>query len=492
MIWQIAILVLYIISLTVILLFSIGQAFLIYFYLKSKKAQPEKLNLPKDFPVVTVQLPLFNELYVTERLINSICNLNYPKHKLEIQVLDDSTDESMALAIKLVAEKKNLGFNIKHITREKNIGFKAGALQNGLAQAKGELIAIFDADFLPEKDFIMQLIPYFNNPKIGMVQSRWGHINKDFSLLTQVQGFGLDGHFTVEQTGRNSAHLFTNFNGTAGMWRKKCIEEAGGWQHDTLTEDLDLSYRAQIKGWEFKYLEDILTPAELPVELNAFKSQQHRWTKGAIETSKKMISQVWKADLGLIKKIFASLHLLNSYAFLFIFLTSILSIPVLLIKNNTNIPEFYFQFLSIYIVGFLIITVFYLIAVFLKNKNLDSFITLFPIFLSVSMALSFHNSIAVLEGVFNFKSDFIRTPKFNVQSVKDSFKGNIYIQHKLPASFYMELFLCFYFLLGVLAAFYYQDFGLLPFHLMLFSGFCVLNFYSIKSCINFTQKIITT
>ncbi len=481
MIWQITILILYTISLTVILLFSVGQAFLIYFYLKSKKTHPQKLNLPKDLPVITIQLPLFNELYVTERLLNSVCNLHYPKNKLEIQVLDDSTDESLALAIKLVEAKVALGFDIKHITREKNTGFKAGALQNGLTKAKGEFIAIFDADFLPEQDFLQQLIPYFNDTKIGMVQSRWGHINKDFSLLTKVQGFGLDGHFTVEQTGRNSAQLFMNFNGTAGIWRKKCIEEAGGWQHDTLTEDLDLSYRAQIKGWEFKYVEDVSTPAELPVELNAFKSQQHRWTKGAIETSKKMVSEVWKADVGLKRKIFASLHLLNSYAFLFIFLTSILSIPVLLIKNNTQIPGIYFDLLSIYVIGFLIITVFYLIASFSKSKNYGSFIKLFPMFLSVSMALSFHNSIAVLEGIFNFKSDFIRTPKFNVQDLKDSFKTNIYIQHKLPSSFYVELFLGFYFLLGIVGAFYYADFGLLPFHLMLFIGFSTLNFYSLKS-----------
>jgi len=465
----------------VILLFSVGQAFLIYFYLKSKKTNSLELKLPENLPIITIQLPLFNELYVTERLINSVCNLNYPNNKLEIQVLDDSNDQSLALTSTLISEKVALGFDIQHIKRGKNIGFKAGALQYGLTKAKGEFIAIFDADFLPESEFLMQLLPYFSTDNIGMVQSRWGHINNDFSLLTKVQGFGLDGHFTIEQTGRNSAHLFMNFNGTAGIWRKRCIEDAGGWQHDTLTEDLDLSYRAQLKGWDFKYAEEITTPAELPVELNSFKSQQHRWTKGAVETSKKMITSVWKTDIGLKRKIFASLHLLNSYAFLFIFLTCVLSIPVLFIKNNTYIPAIYFQFLSIYVIGFLIVTLFYLIASFSKRKDYGSFIKLFPMFLSVSMALSFHNSIAVLEGVFNFKSDFIRTPKFNVITVGDSFKNNIYLKHKLPVSFYADLFLCFYFLLGIAGAFYYKDFGLLPFHLMLFIGFCVLNFYSLKS-----------
>lgn len=480
MIWQVSILLLYTICLTVIFIFSLGQAYLIYFYLKSSANKTDKVTTPKILPIVTVQLPLFNELYVTERLINSVCNLDYPISKLEIQVLDDSNDDSLLLTSKIIKDKIKEGFNIKHITRTKNIGFKAGALQNGLSIAEGSLIAIFDADFLPEPNFIKQLIPYFENPNIGMVQSRWGHINKNYSLLTKIQSFGLDGHFTIEQTGRNKANLFMNFNGTAGIWRKQCIEDAGGWQHDTLTEDLDLSYRAQLKGWMFKYVEELTTPAELPVELNAFKSQQHRWTKGAIETSKKMVKEIWKADVGIKKKIFGSLHLLNSYVFLFVFLTSILSIPVLFIKNNTLIPAIYFQLLSVFMIGFIIVTVFYLIANFAKKESLNAFAKLFPMFLSVSMALSFHNSIAVLEGIFNFKSDFIRTPKFNLTHIKQSFKDNIYIKQKLPKSFYTEMFLCAYFLLGVIAAFYYNDYGLLPFHLMLFIGFVVLNYYALK------------
>ncbi|MFC5284991.1 cellulose synthase family protein [Pedobacter alpinus] len=480
MIWQVSILILYTLSLSVIFIFSIGQAYLIYFYLKTSDEHNEEVITPSVLPIVTIQLPLFNELYVTERLINSVCNLNYPISKLEIQVLDDSNDDSLILTANIIKQKIAEGFNIKHITRDKNIGFKAGALQHGLSNAQGELIAIFDADFLPEADFLHQLIPHFQNPNIGMVQSRWGHINKNYSLLTKIQGFGLDGHFTIEQTGRNKANLFMNFNGTAGIWRKQCISDAGGWQHDTLTEDLDLSYRAQLKGWKFKYVEELTTPAELPIELNAFKSQQHRWTKGAIETSKKMIKEIWKADVGLKKKIFGSLHLLNSYVFLFVFLTSILSLPVLLIKNNSNIPVIYFQLLSVFMIGFIIVTVFYLIANFSKKDSFKAFAKLFPMFLSVSMALSFHNSIAVLEGLFNFKSDFIRTPKFNLSNIKQSFKDNVYINKKLPKSFYVELFLFVYFFLGIVAAFYYNDYGLLPFHLMLFLGFGILNYYALK------------
>lgn len=480
MIWQITVLVLYTISLSVILLFSLGQAYLIFFYLRSKRRKAIIPLLGKYIPKVTVQLPLYNERYVVERLINSICALDYPKDKLEIQVLDDSKDDSLALTTAIIAEKKALGFDIHHITRTKNIGFKAGALQNGLNRANGEFIAIFDADFLPEKDFLKQLIPYFQKENVGMVQSRWGHINKDYSLLTKVQGFGLDGHFTIEQSGRNKAGLFMNFNGTAGIWRKKCIEEAGGWQFDTLTEDLDLSYRAQLKGWQFEYVEEVVTPAELPVESNALRSQQHRWTKGAVETSKKLLKHIWKTDVGLKKKIFGTLHLLNSYVFLFVFLTGLLSIPVLWIKNEHIINPIYFQLMSVFLIGFFIMSVFYLVANFSKKESLMAFAKLFPMFLSVSMALSFHNSMAVLEGLFGFKSDFIRTPKFNITQAKDSFKENIYVKRNLSKSFYLELFLSFYFLSGLIMAFYYQDFGLFPFHLMLFIGFSSLNFYAVK------------
>ncbi|MDA9555092.1 glycosyltransferase [Pelobium sp.] len=481
MIWEVALLILYALSLSIIFIFSIGQAYLIYFYLKSKKSSDVIPVLPPNIPKVTVQLPLYNELYVVERLINSICDLNYPKSKLEIQVLDDSDDDSLVLTQQIVVQKKSLGFDIVHIKREKNTGFKAGALQYGLNLAKGEFIAIFDADFLPEKDFLMQLIPYFNQENIGMVQSRWGHLNKDYSLLTKLQGFGLDGHFSIEQTGRNAANLFMNFNGTAGIWRKSCIDDAGGWQHDTLTEDLDLSYRAQLKGWQFKYVEDVATPAELPVELNAFRSQQHRWTKGAIETSKKMVKEIWKADVGLKKKIFGTLHLMNSYVFIFVFLTSILSIPVLFIKNQSQIHPLYFQLLSIFLLGFVVVTLFYLIASFSKKENLSTFAKLFPLFLSVSMALSFHNSIAVLEGLFGFKSDFIRTPKFNITNAKQGFANNVYVKHGLPKAFYVELLLCLYFLSGLVFAFYVKDFGLFPFHLMLLIGFGTLSYYSTKS-----------
>ncbi|MBC7654032.1 MAG: glycosyltransferase [Oligoflexus sp.] len=480
MIWQISILVIYTLSLSIIFIFSVGQAYLIFSYLRSKRKTDVIPVMPVKIPTVTIQLPLYNELYVVKRLIKSVCNINYPKDKLEIQVLDDSTDLSLIETENIIKKMKVLGFDIAHIKREKNIGFKAGALQHGLNVAKGEFIAIFDADFLPEADFLQKLIPYFNQSNIGMVQSRWGHINNNYSLLTKIQAFGLDGHFTIEQTGRNKANLFMNFNGTAGIWRKQCIVDAGGWQHDTLTEDLDLSYRAQLKGWEFTYVENVVTPAELPVESNALRSQQHRWTKGAIETSKKMIKEIWMADVGLKKKIFGTLHLTNSYVFIFVFITSILSLPVLVIKSYKDINPIYFNLMTIFLLGFIIVTIFYIVASISKKENIKTFAKLYPMFLSVSMALSFHNSIAVLEGLFGFKSDFIRTPKFNITNLKQNFEENIYVKKILPKAFFVEFTLFIYFAFGLLLAFYFKDFALFPFHLLLFTGFGILTFYSFK------------
>ncbi|WP_442795362.1 glycosyltransferase [Pelobium manganitolerans] len=478
--WQNGILFLYTAALGVLFIFSAGQAFLIYFYLKAKKKPaPQKPSLPLHLPKITVQLPLFNELYVTERLINAVCQLDYPKELLQIQVLDDSTDQSLAFTKKLVDDKKRLGFNICQLKREKNIGFKAGALQHGLQQATGEFIAIFDADFIPEADFLKQLLPYFRDKKIGMVQSRWGHLNNNYSLLTKVQGFGLDGHFSVEQGGRSARGLFMSFNGTAGLWRKACILDAGAWQHDTLTEDLDLSYRAQLKGWKFKYLEDVVSPAELPATLNALKSQQHRWTKGAIEVSKKTFENLWQADVSKHKKLFGFFHLLNSYAFVFVFLAAVLSIPVLLIKNAVGVPNWYFPLLGIFALAFVIMCAFYIVAFYQSHRSLKNFIVTFLAFVSVSMALSYHNSVAVLEGLFGFKSAFIRTPKFNILKSEKPVK-NIYANYAFPLSFYVECALMLYFVFGIVAAYHFKDFALLPFHLFLVSGFGILNFYALK------------
>ncbi|MEE3148243.1 MAG: cellulose synthase family protein, partial [Bacteroidota bacterium] len=289
---QTAIVIIYTLALTVIFLYSLAQLNLLFNYLKAKKKKDDapvfNFSNAEEIPFVTIQLPLYNELYVVERLLDNIAQIDYPLDKLEIQVLDDSTDESLQTTQRKIEALQAAGIPIKHITRTNRQGFKAGALKEGLAIAKGEFIAIFDSDFVPNPDWLQKTVPYFKDEKIGVVQTRWAHLNRDYSLLTKIQAFALDFHFVLEQVGRNFGHHFINFNGTAGIWRKTCILDAGNWQGDTLTEDLDLSYRAQLKKWDFKYLEDVETPAELPVAISAARSQQFRWNKGAAENFQKL------------------------------------------------------------------------------------------------------------------------------------------------------------------------------------------------------------
>src|SRR3954471_15176382 len=283
--------------------YGIHRYCIIYLFLKHR----DKPMLPKsrfaELPVVTMQLPVFNEMYVVQRLLKSVSELDYPKEKLQIQVLDDSTDSTRELSAQSVGELQARGFDVELIHRTDRTGFKAGALETGLATAKGELIGILDADFVPQPDFLRRTIHHFTDPAIGMLQTRWGHLNRRYSLLTRVQAMFLDGHLLLEQTARSRSGRFFNFNGTAGLWRKSCIIEAGGWQHDTLTEDLDLSYRAQLAGWRFVFLSHVVTPADLPLDMNAFKSQQHRCTKGSIQTCKKLLPTIWKSRLPLLIKL---------------------------------------------------------------------------------------------------------------------------------------------------------------------------------------------
>jgi len=432
-----------------------------------------------------VQLPVYNEVYVIERLIKAIVNLDYPKHLLEIQVLDDSTDETSRMIKKLLSEYQS-EVDIKQIRREQRKGFKAGALQNGLQLSKGDLIAIFDADFIPEKDFLIKTVVEFKNKKIGLVQARWGHINQDFSMLTKLQAFGLDAHFSIEQVGRSEAGSFINFNGTAGIWRKKCIIDSGGWSADTLTEDLDLSYRAQINGWEFKYLEEVVAPAELPVVMSAVKSQQYRWNKGAIETAKKNLGRVLNLNISLINKVHAIFHLLNSSVFVLILTASVLSIPMLFIKYSHPGLGILFDIGLIFLAGFLSIGIFYWISSkrFKPVNPRIHFLKLFPSFITISMGLSLHNSIAVLEGLLGFKTPFIRTPKFNVIDINDSWKGNKYLKSKFSLSTFLEGLLAIYFIGGIIIGILLGDLGLLFFHAMLAAGFGSVFLYSIISLKN--------
>ena len=494
MIVEYSIIVVYSIALILIFIYSLAQLNLLFNYLsvcKIKENCPKfDLNKSDEIPFVTVQLPVFNELYVMERLLTNISKLNYPKNKLEIQVLDDSTDESVISTAKQIKEIQKTGIDIKHIRRENRQGFKAGALKEGLKIAKGEFIAIFDADFLPKENWLLKTIPYFKNPEIGVVQTRWGHINRNYSILTKIQAFALDAHFTLEQVGRNSKGHFINFNGTAGIWRKKCIYDAGNWETDTLTEDLDLSYRAQLKNWKFKYLENVETPAELPVIISAARTQQFRWNKGGAETFQKMAKRIILSKKTPFKsKIHGLLHLLNSSMFLSIFIVAVLSIPMLYIKNEYAYLKPYF-----YMMGFFVISsVIFFICYWFMYKNIYgsgfkkflNYTSAFFVFFSVAMGFSLHNTIAVLEGYFGKKSDFIRTPKFNIKTLKDNWKNNKYINKKIPINVVFEGLLVLYFVFGMYSAFVVGDqggdFGLFPFHLMLFFGFGYVFFKSVFS-----------
>tara|TARA_B110000037_G_scaffold204027_1_gene247620 strand:- start:450 stop:1736 length:1287 start_codon:yes stop_codon:yes gene_type:complete len=425
-----------------------------------------------------------------ERLLDNIVTLEYPREKLEIQVLDDSSDESIVTTEKHIKRLQKTGINIQHIRRSNRQGFKAGALKEGLEIATGEFIAIFDADFLPQKDWLLQTIPYFKNAAIGVVQTRWGHINRNYSTLTKIQAFALDAHFTLEQVGRNSKGHFINFNGTAGVWRKECILDAGNWEGDTLTEDLDLSYRAQLKKWKFKYLENVKTPAELPVIISAARSQQFRWNKGGAENFQKMTKRVLSnKDISLKTKIHSVLHLLNSSMFLMILIVAILSIPMLYIKNEYSHLRSYFYMISFFIISSIIFFICYWFM-FKKSygggfKNFLKYTGTFFTFFSIAMGFSLHNSIAVLEGHFGKKSDFVRTPKFNIKTIKDTWKKNKYIHKKISLNTLIEGILTLYFAFGMYSAFVVGnqggDFGLFPFHLMLFFGFGYVFWKSIFS-----------
>jgi len=470
---------LYTVALILIFLYALATVNLLVNYLRSSGYdKPEHIDRG-SLPAVTIQLPLFNELYVTERLLRNIALLDYPRQLLEIQVLDDSTDESLEMTSHLVAELARTGLDIKHITRKDRSGFKAGALKEGLKTASGNLIAIFDADFMPTSDWLLRTVPHFDSAEIGVVQTRWGHINRDYSLLTRVQAFALDAHFTLEQKGRNAKDHFINFNGTAGIWRRETIEDAGNWQGDTLTEDLDLSYRAQLRGWKFKYLEDVVTPAELPVMVSAARSQQFRWNKGGAENFRKSILSVFRSSsVSLKSKFHALLHLLNSTMFLAVLVVALLSIPMLYIKHEHISLKLYFTLLSFFVLS----TLLFFISYWFMHKRtygggLKSFLSytlMFFAFFAVAMGFSLHNSIAVLEGHLGKKSAFIRTPKFNIGAKNVTVSSNKYLKRSISPNVVIEGLLVLYFGFGIYSAFTVGeegDFGLFPFHLMLFVGF---------------------
>ncbi|MDQ3142010.1 MAG: glycosyltransferase family 2 protein [Bacteroidota bacterium] len=462
------------------------QLFLLKSYRKHKKNKQalKPLSNTDEHPMVTIQLPIFNELFVVDRLLDNIIKMDYPKDKLEFQVLDDSTDETVDQARKKIKYYQSQGFNIKHIHRQDRSGFKAGALKEGMKTAEGQFIAIFDADFLPEADFLKKVMPYFINEKVGVVQARWGHINEDYSLLTKLQAFQLNVHFTVEQAGRCAANHFLQFNGTAGIWRRAAIEDAGGWQSDTLTEDLDLSYRAQLKGWKIQFVEDIYCPAELPAEMYGLKSQQFRWMKGGAENSRKLMPIILKSDLPWSTKFHSFMHLMGSGIFLVIFWVALISVPVLFVMDSLELKA---TFLGFCLLGTLsVMAVFYEANIMMcwKEKKIKNkffrFLLLFPVFMAVSMGLSLQNSVAVIQGYLGKKSIFVRTPKFNILSLKDKLINNNYMIHKIEWTTWAELMICFYFFFAILLGLYIEYYSFMLFHILLMVGFGINFYYSLR------------
>ncbi len=473
-IWAIIIVLIYTCTLLFVFSFSLAQLHLVYkyFYCKKPLEIDPYLLTDNNLPFVTIQLPIFNEKYVAERILVSISKINYPKNRFEIQVLDDSTDDTSEILENEISKLKFLGFDIIHIKRTNRQGFKAGALAAGLKKAKGDYIGVFDADFLPNPDFLLITLPYFQQEKIGMVQVPWLHINENYSFLTKLQAFGLDAHFTIDQIGRNNGGYFMNFNGTGGIWRKKCISESGGWSADCLTEDLDLSYRAQLIGWKFRFLPKIGNPAELPVEIQAVKSQQFRWAKGAAEVAKKLLFEILRRkDLSLATKIHSFFHLANSATYIGLVITSLLTIPVYFIRMNYPQISSYIVFAQYFQLSFIFLGIYFWSASREKHKNFIYFLTFYPRFLAFMMGISLHNSVGVMQGYFGIKSPFIRTPKFNINNQKDTWVGNKYVTTKVDFYLILEGIFCCYFIACLLYFIENQAFAMIPFFAMLVFGY---------------------
>ncbi len=479
------IVVLYLLAIIFVLFHSLFDAHLIFHYLRSRRKKNKPVYNENFIPFVTIQLPVYNEMHVVERLLHAVAAIDYPANKMEIQVLDDSTDETSDIIARKVAFLQQQNISIQHIQRHNREGFKAGALKYALSLAKGEFLAVFDADFLPSKDFLKQTVPFFIDPKIGMVQTKWGHINKQSSLLARLQSIALDGHFSIEQQGRNAAGYFINFNGTAGLWRKQAILDAGNWQADTLTEDFDLSYRAQMKGWQFKYLEDFITPAELPPLVSALKSQQFRWTKGGAETARKNLKTLFSSPLPLSVKLHGAFHLIYSIGFISIITYALLTVPLLFVKEYYPQYDLIFKMSGVVGVSMFIYILHYFISYF-KNANgsigqrLTGFILHFPLFVSLFIGVSLSNAIGIVQGYLGIKSGFVRTPKFNTIAPTDKVFKSKYADANINWLTIIEGLLIFYFLFGVVQAFYFKNYGTLPLLIMAFTGFMLVFVLTIR------------
>jgi cellulose synthase/poly-beta-1,6-N-acetylglucosamine synthase-like glycosyltransferase len=468
----------YFFVLIVLAIYGWHRYYLVYLYMRNRDKEPKPGPALDPLPVVTIQLPLYNEMYVADRLIAAVCAIDYPRELLEIQVLDDSSDETRSIAELAVRRFATQGIDIKFLHRTDRRGYKAGALEAGLQTARGEFIAIFDADFMPTADFLRRLIPHFRDPQIAMVQARWGHINQDYSLLTKIQSILLDGHFVLEHGGRNRSGRFFNFNGTAGIWRRAAIDDAGGWQHDTLTEDLDLSYRAQLRGWRFVFVSDVIAPAEVPVEMNAFKSQQFRWAKGSIQTCRKLLPTILRSNQPLGVKAEAFFHLTANFNYPFMCVLSVLMFPAMVIRYNMGWYEMLLIDVPLFFAATFSVCNFYMVCQREIHSDWRTRIKYLPFLMSIGIGLSINNTRAVIEALFNKQSEFTRTPKYHIEGDSDEWVGKKYRQ-TVAVQPLIELALGLYFTATVFYALANQIYGTVPFLVLFQIGFLYTGLLSI-------------
>ena len=460
----------YFVVLLILAVYGWHRYYLVYLYMRNKDRSPKPAGALAELPVVTIQLPIYNEMYVADRLIDAVCKVDYPAELLEIQVLDDSTDETRSVAERAVRRHAANGTDITYLHRSERTGYKAGALAAGLTVARGEFVAIFDADFIPTRDFLMRTVPFFSDPKVGMVQARWGHVNREYSLLTRIQSILLDGHFVLEHGARSRSGMFFNFNGTAGIWRHSAIIDAGGWQHDTLTEDLDLSYRAQLEGWKFVFLHDLVAPAEVPVEMNSFKSQQHRWAKGSIQTCRKLLPRILSSDLPTGVKAEAFFHLTANFNYPLMCVLSMLMAPSMVIRYNMGWYEMLLIDVPLFLAATASVANFYMMSQRELHADWVTRVKYLPFLMSIGIGLAVNNTRAVLEALFNKQSEFARTPKYRIETAGDEWIGKKYRQTFIMQPM-IEVSLGLYFTATVLYAFAAGIYATLPFLVLFQVGF---------------------
>ena len=469
--FDLAIMIPYFLVLGVLAAYGFHRYWLVYCYSKHRANVPPNPPEPADWPKVTIQLPIYNERYVIERLVDAIARLEYPPNLLEVQVLDDSTDETQEVARGCVERYRALGLQVHYLHRANREGYKAGALAEGLKSATGELIAIFDADFQPAPDFLRQTLPYFSDPQLAMVQTRWTYLNRDYSALTEVESILLDGHFVIEHGARARSGRFFNFNGTAGVWRRKAIDDAGGWEHDTLTEDTDLSYRAQLRGWRFLYLPDIECPSELPVEMNAFKAQQARWAKGLMQTAKKILPRVLRADLPAGVKAEAFFHLTANISYPLMVVLSTLLLPAMIVRFYQGWVQMLLIDLPLFLASSCSISGFYLTAErALYPKSWTRKIIYLPFVMAVGIGLSVRNAKAVLEAILGVRSEFARTPKYRIEGHAGTWRRKGY-RNRAGWMPWIEVALGLYFAATVYYSIQNENYFTAPFLLLFVWGY---------------------